>query len=110
MDQRRVFRILTQCEMFELQARLSHWQGMLEPSTATKKRLHQDLAKSASRKMPLQTSHLGFSDPKKRHRITHDSDKEGAFVVHKENQTIKFECSPEGLCQHEASEDCKKDA
>ena len=38
---------------------------------------------------------FGFSDLKRRYRITHDSDnKEDAFIVHKEHEIIKFECSP----------------
>ena len=37
---------------------------------------------------------FGFSDLKKKHRITYDSDKEDAFIVHMDNEIIKFECSP----------------
>jgi hypothetical protein len=37
---------------------------------------------------------FGFSDLKKKHRITYDSDKEEAFLVHMDNKIIKFECSP----------------
>ena len=51
---------------------------------------------------------FGFSDLKKRHWITNGSDKEDPFVVHQENETVKFECS-QGLHQHKASKDCKKD-
>jgi hypothetical protein len=36
---------------------------------------------------------FGFSDLKKKHRITYDSDKEDAFLVHMDNEIIKFECS-----------------
>jgi hypothetical protein len=39
---------------------------------------------------------FGFSDLKKKHRITYDSDKEDAFIVHMDNERIKFECSPLG--------------
>jgi hypothetical protein len=52
---------------------------------------------------------FGFSNLKKQHRMTCDSDKEDAFLVHEEDKIIKFECSPEGSHQHEASKDCKKD-
>jgi hypothetical protein len=37
---------------------------------------------------------FGFSDLKKKHQITYDSDKEDAFLVHMDNKIIKFECSP----------------
>ena len=43
---------------------------------------------------------FGFSDLKKKHRITYDSEKEDAFLVHKDNEIIKFECSPDGLYQY----------
>jgi hypothetical protein len=46
---------------------------------------------------------FGFSDLKKKHRITYDSNKEVAFLVHMDNETIKFECSPEGLYQYSVS-------
>jgi hypothetical protein len=36
---------------------------------------------------------FGFSDLKKKHRITYDSDKEDAFLVHMDNEIIKFKCS-----------------
>jgi hypothetical protein len=36
---------------------------------------------------------IGFSDLKKKHRITYDSDKEDAFLVHMDNKIIKFECT-----------------
>ena len=51
---------------------------------------------------------FGFSDVKKKHRITYDSDKEDAFIVHMENEIIKFECSPEGLYQYEVTKGYKK--
>jgi hypothetical protein len=37
---------------------------------------------------------FGFSDVKKEHRITYDSNKEDAFLVHMDNEIIKLECSP----------------
>jgi hypothetical protein len=40
---------------------------------------------------------FGFSDLKKKHRITYDPDKEDAFLLHMDNKIIKFECSPSGL-------------
>jgi hypothetical protein len=43
---------------------------------------------------------FGFSDLKKKHQITYDSDKEDAFRVHMDNEIIKFECSPDGLYQY----------
>jgi hypothetical protein len=51
------------------------------------------------------TNIFGFSDLKKKHRITYDSNsKEDAFLVHMDNEVIKFECSPlEGLYQYSVS-------
>ena len=46
---------------------------------------------------------FGFSDLKKKYRITYDSYKEDAFLVHMENKIIKFECSPDGLYQYQVS-------
>jgi hypothetical protein len=46
---------------------------------------------------------FGFSDLKKKHQITYDSNKEDAFLVHMDNETIKFECSPYGLYQYSVS-------
>jgi hypothetical protein len=46
---------------------------------------------------------FGFSDLKKKHRITYDSDKEDAFLVHMDSEIIKFECSPDGLYQYSVS-------
>jgi hypothetical protein len=43
---------------------------------------------------------FGFSDLKKKDRITYDSDKEDAFIVHMDKEIIKFECSPDGLYQY----------
>jgi hypothetical protein len=37
---------------------------------------------------------FGFSYLKKKHRITYDSNKEDAYIVHMDNIIIKFECSP----------------
>jgi hypothetical protein len=46
---------------------------------------------------------FGLSDLKKKHRITYDSDKEDAFLVHMNNKIIKFKCSPDGLYQYSVS-------
>ena len=48
---------------------------------------------------------FGLSDLKKNHRVTYDSNKEDAFLVHMNDKTIKFECSPDGLYQYKVSED-----
>jgi hypothetical protein len=47
---------------------------------------------------------FGFSDLKKKHRITYDSNKEDPFIVYMDNTIIKFECSPSGLYQYLVSE------
>ena len=51
---------------------------------------------------------FGLSDLKKKYRMTYDSEKEDAFIVHIENKIIKFECSPEGLYQYEVSKTYRK--
>jgi hypothetical protein len=40
---------------------------------------------------------FGLSKLKKKHRVTCDSEKEDAFIVHMNNNTLKFECNPKGL-------------
>jgi hypothetical protein len=40
---------------------------------------------------------FGLSELKKKHRVTYDSEKEDAFIVHMNDDTIKFECNPKGL-------------
>jgi hypothetical protein len=57
------------------------------------KRTYQALEKSITKKDAI-ANIFGFSDLKKKHRITYDSDKEDAFLVHMDNEIIKFECSP----------------
>jgi hypothetical protein len=56
---------------------------------------------------------FGFSDLKKKHRITYDSNKEDAFLVYMgdemDSKIIKFECSPEGLYQIEVTRGYKDD-
>jgi hypothetical protein len=46
---------------------------------------------------------FGLSDLKKKHRITFDSVKEDAFIVHTDNGNMKFTCNPEGLYTFEVS-------
>ena len=41
---------------------------------------------------------FGLSDLKKRSQITYDFNKEDAFIVHKENEIIEFQCSPCNIC------------
>jgi hypothetical protein len=38
-----------------------------------------------------------LSDLKKKYRITYDSEKEDAFLIHMKNNIIKFECSPRAI-------------
>jgi hypothetical protein len=47
---------------------------------------------------------FGLSDLKKKHRITFDSEKEDAFIVHMDKGNMKFKCSPEGLYTFEVSD------
>jgi hypothetical protein len=39
---------------------------------------------------------FGLFELKKKHRVTYDSEKEDAFIVHMNDDTLKFECNPEG--------------
>jgi hypothetical protein len=48
---------------------------------------------------------FGLSDLEKNHRVTYDSNKEDAFLVHMNDKSIKFECSPDGLYQYKVSDD-----
>jgi hypothetical protein len=48
---------------------------------------------------------FGFSDLKKKHRITCDSNKEDAFIVHMDN---KSSLNAEGLYQYSVSEGCQR--
>jgi hypothetical protein len=65
------------------------------------KRTYQASEKSITMKMPSLTSFP--SDLKEKHRITYDSNKEDAFLVHMDTAIIKFECSPDGLYQYSVS-------
>jgi hypothetical protein len=40
---------------------------------------------------------FGLSELKKKHRVAYDSEKEDAFIVHMNDDTLKFECNLEGL-------------
>jgi hypothetical protein len=40
---------------------------------------------------------FGLLDLKKKHRITFDSEKIDAFIVHTDNGNMKFKCNPKGL-------------
>jgi hypothetical protein len=46
---------------------------------------------------------FGLSDLKKKRRITFDSEKEDAFIVHTNDGNMKFKCNPEGLYTFEVS-------
>jgi hypothetical protein len=46
---------------------------------------------------------FGLLDLKNEHRITFDSEKEDAFIVHMEDGNMKFKCNPEGLYTFEVS-------
>jgi hypothetical protein len=47
---------------------------------------------------------FGLLDLKKKHRITFDSEKEDAFIVHKDKGNMKFKCNPKGLYTFEVSD------
>jgi hypothetical protein len=51
---------------------------------------------------------FGLSDLKKKHRITFDSEKEDAFIVHTDDGNMKFKCNPEGLYTFEVSDNYLK--
>jgi hypothetical protein len=46
---------------------------------------------------------FGLSELKKKHRVTYDSEKEDAFIVHMNKDTLKFECNPKGLYTYKVS-------
>jgi hypothetical protein len=46
---------------------------------------------------------FGLLDLKKKHRITFDSEKEVAFIVHMDKGNMKFKCNPKGLYTFEVS-------
>jgi hypothetical protein len=49
-----------------------------------------------------------LSELKKKHRVTYDSEKEDAFIVQMNNNTLKFEYSPEGLYTYKVSNEYLK--
>jgi hypothetical protein len=51
---------------------------------------------------------FGLSKLKKKHRVTYDSEKEKAFIVHMNDNTLKFECSPKGLYTYKVSDEYLK--
>jgi hypothetical protein len=51
---------------------------------------------------------FGLSKLEKKHRVTYDSEKELAFIVHMSNNTLKFECNPKGLCTYKVSDEYLK--
>jgi hypothetical protein len=51
---------------------------------------------------------FGLSALKKKHRATYDSEKEDAFIVHMNDDTLKFECNLEGLYTHKVSDEYLK--
>jgi hypothetical protein len=52
---------------------------------------------------------FGLSDLKKQYQITYDSENEDTFLIHKPDEIIKFECSPDGLYQYKVSKGYKRD-
>ncbi len=48
---------------------------------------------------------FSFKNMKAKHRITYDSDKEDAFLVHTDNGIIKFEATEQGLYRYKVSQD-----
>jgi hypothetical protein len=46
---------------------------------------------------------FGLLELKKKHRITFDSEKEDAFIVHMDKGNMKFKCNPKGLFTFEVS-------
>jgi hypothetical protein len=49
-----------------------------------------------------------LSELKKRHRVIYDSEKEDAFIVHMNDNTLKFECNPKGLYTYKVSDEYLK--
>jgi hypothetical protein len=45
---------------------------------------------------------------KKKQRVTYDSEKEDAFIVHMNNNTLKFECNLKGLYTYKVSDEYLK--
>jgi hypothetical protein len=51
---------------------------------------------------------FGLSELKKKHRVTYDSEKEDAFIVYMNDDTLKFECNPKGLYTYKVSDEYLK--
>jgi hypothetical protein len=51
---------------------------------------------------------FGLSELKKKNRVTYDSEKEDTFIVHMNDNTLKFECNPKGLYTYKVSDECLK--
>jgi hypothetical protein len=51
---------------------------------------------------------FGLSELKKKHRVAYDSEKEDAFIVQMNNDTLKFECNPKGLYTYKVSNEYLK--
>jgi hypothetical protein len=51
---------------------------------------------------------FGLSELKKKHRVTYDSEKEDAFIVHMNKDTLIFECTHEGLYTDKVSNEYLK--
>jgi hypothetical protein len=51
---------------------------------------------------------FGLSELKKKYRVTYDSEKEDAFIVHMNKDTLKFECNPKGLYTYKVSDEYLK--
>jgi hypothetical protein len=45
---------------------------------------------------------------KKKHRATYNSEKEDAFIVYMNDNTLKFECNPKGLYTYKVSDEYLK--
>ena len=52
---------------------------------------------------------FGFGDLVSKYRITYDSEKEDAFLVHMEHKTVKFTRTPEGLYQFTVPQSYKEE-
>ena len=62
---------------------------MLDPKKVINKQFHEDAIANI----------FGFGDLVSKYRITDDSEKEDAFLVHMEHKTVRFARTPEGLYQ-----------
>jgi hypothetical protein len=51
---------------------------------------------------------FGLFELKKKQRVTYDCEKEDVFIVHMNNNTLKFECNPKGLYTYKVSDEYLK--